>query len=181
MKNINKVIRHKIIEITICLLFIIVSFPMWEIFMKEEQFVLASTYAQSSLVSTEIINNQNYSFYPISDDVAMKYLVPMEVTLKSSSTYHSFFSLVMKVDKRSSLSFKSFKISVDQRIYWLKDLYLYEDSDFIYFLLSQGDIQNSNHQEIFKINLWLDSQALYPEYDATFLYQIINLENSLTV
>lgn len=177
MKNINAIIRHKIIEITLAFLIIIVSFPIWQIFGNNNMLKLASSYADSSVVFVDVLNYQNYQFYPMKDEIALKHLVPMNVTLNNETVLSSSYYLVLAVDKSSTLTYDKMKISIDNEVLLLKDLYLKEDSQNYYFFLSKGNLQATN-KNIF-VNLWIDSDAQKESLEQTFHYKFLNLDNAV--
>lgn len=179
MKNINSIIRHKIIEITIAFLIIIVSFPLWQIFGDNNILKLASSYANSSVVFVDVINMQNYKFYPMKDESAMKHLVPMKVTLNNETVLYSSYYLVLAVNKKSSLDYNILKISINDSIVFLKDLYLKEDSNNYYFYISEGNLQASNTSIL--VNLWIDSAKENDSLEQSFYYEFLNLDSVFSI
>ncbi len=180
MKYLNKLIRHKIIEITICLLIIVVSFPVWGLW-QNDNIVYAKTYDNTSYAYVNVSMYQNYEMYPMKDMEALKYLYPMKVTLEKSVVSSTHYTLVIRVSKNSNIDLSEIKLSINNQVYFLNELFYKEDDNYIYYLIDEGVLKELSKE--YYLNIWLDENATLTQQKKTFLYDIVNLElnTNLTV
>lgn len=173
MKYLNKLIRHKMIEITICLLIIVVSFPVWGLW-QNDNIAYAKSYDNTSYAYVNVSMYQNYEMYPMKDMEALKYLYPMKVTLEKSVVSSTHYALVMRVSKNSNIDLSEIKLSINNQVYFLNEHFYKEDDNYIYYLIDEGVLKELSKE--YYLNIWLDENATLTQQKKTFLYDIVNLE-----
>jgi len=171
MKNIQIIMRHKILEITLWLMLIIVSFPLWELW-REREITKVSLY-NNSYAYVSVNSYQNYSLYPMKDEVAMKHLFPMKVEVKRDTIETSKYTLVFRINKKTSVDLDYLKFSVNDQIYFFRDRFWKEDQTYSYYLIDEHVLDEVTM--VYYINIWLDS--LYSGSFETIDYDIVNGDN----
>ena len=173
MRTINKIIRRKIVEITICLAIIICSAGLWG-FWQNENIAYAKTYDTTSYAYVNVSQYQNYEMVPMKDQEALKYLYPMKVTLEKNIISETHYILAMRVAKSSNMDLSSIKLSIDNQVYFLQDRFYKEDNTYIYYLIDEGGLKEPTKE--YYLNIWLDENASKTHQKQMFRYDFINLE-----
>lgn len=173
MEYITRIIRRKIIEITVCCILIISSVPLWSLW-KNNNIVYAKTYDNTSYAYVTVSRYQKYEMVPMKDQEALKYLYPMKVTLAKNLISDTHYTLVLRVSKKSNINLSSIKYSINNQIYFLKERFYEEDDTYSYYLLEEGILKETKKE--YNLNIWLDYNTSTKEQQKLFLYDIINLE-----
>jgi hypothetical protein len=156
-KHINKLIISNVIEIIFVMAFIAITIPLWLSLHSSESLASASIYDDFTYTSLYVEDSKTLTMYPISDDVAIKYVNPYKITLVNDSLTLENYDLVLKIDKSSTMDYKGLKISINGNISYLKDLNLTEDDDNYIILLDNDDIVGETRD--YSVKLWLDENS----------------------
>lgn len=176
MKNINKIIHIKIMEIMMVVVFVIGSYFIWSSLNQSELFqLLENTSLPTSYAYIEVLNENQYNMYPIEDEEAMKNLMPNTIQMVNNTYFDTLYSLGIRVRKTSTLDYQNLKLSMQNKVSYLKDFYVAEDNIYYYFLLEEGNIQASTIS--YDIKIWLDVESNADVFGKTFEYEFVNLKN----
>ncbi|HIQ94414.1 TPA: hypothetical protein IAB29_04730 [Candidatus Ventrenecus stercoripullorum] len=173
MKYINRIIRRKIMEITICCILVISSVPLWNLW-QNDNIAYAKTYENTSYAYVTVSRYQKYEMVPMKDQEALRYLYPMKVTLTKTLISDTHYTLVIRVSKKSNIDLSSIKVSINNQIYFLQDRFYKEDASYNYYLIEEGVLKEP--EKDYSLNIWLDENATTEKQKKNFLYDIINLE-----
>ena len=174
MKNIDKIIYHKVIECVVFLAIIVVAYFAWSSLPKE-MLEIARIYDTTSLAYVTVDGYQDYKFYPMSDEASKNFLQPMLVTLRNETNILYPYHIVFRISKDSTLKDEYLKYSIGDEVYSLKDRFYQEDQLYRYYLIDDGDIIASN--KTYYMRLWLDESTPEEEIGKTLKYSLINLDN----
>ncbi|MBR1817317.1 MAG: hypothetical protein IJ772_00545 [Bacilli bacterium] len=174
MKNIDKIIYHKVIECVVFLAIIVVAYFAWSSLPKE-MLEIARIYDTTSLAYVTVDGYQDYKFYPMSDEASKNFLQPMLVTLRNETNILYPYHIVFRISKDSTLNDEYLKYSIGDEVYSLKDRFYQEDQLYRYYLIDDGDIIASN--KTYYMRLWLDESTPEEEIGKTLKYSLINLDN----
>lgn len=157
MKKIDKIIHLKLIEITIMLIIIIISFPLWKKLEQNEIMTTAALYDNARYTYIDVENYSNGPMFPIKDDEALNELKPTSLKLINETNTTEDFTIIMKVSKTSTLDYRCLNIAIDRQKKNLKNLYLFDDADSFYFSLKSDTIKGETKEYDFLI--WMDSST----------------------
>ena len=177
MKNIDLLIRRQIVEILVCFFTLMGSYVLWN-GMDNEYFAEAKIYDQTSLAYVTVQNYENYSFYPMNDEVALKHLQPMIVSVVNDTHIDSVYHLVFRVAKTSTLDPGTLHYSVDNEVFALQDHFYQEDDQYWYYLIDQGHMTGGSKEYV--VRIWLNKNMASEEFGHVLNYTIMNLDNILT-
>lgn len=154
IKNINKLIIKKIIEIVFVACFLFVSIFLWKNNITQ---ATIAAFQNSSYVNFNIENPIDYSMFPMTDKDALKNLNPCYITVSNETYTMEDYSLVFVVNKSSTLDYHFLHISVNDNVYSLNDLETLENEEEISFILVTDSIVGN--LETYAIRLWLNTMA----------------------
>ena len=157
MKNINKIIHWKIVEITLLISIIIVSFPIWKTLEKNEVLSIASSYSNVQFSHLEVSNYALGSMFPISNEQALKNIEPTSIKVINDTKTTEDYSLYIKVSKNSTLDYNCLNIALNNKIAALNEFILSEDEENYYFLLESNTIAGEIKEYSFM--LWMDEKT----------------------
>lgn len=157
VKDINKIIRRKVIEILFVLAFICGSAYLWQSEKTHELLNSIATFSNTSNLGLSIKNQINYSMYPMTDEKALEKLVPCTVIVSNGTYKTENYTLVLKLDKASTLDYKYLHISIDDTIYALSALKKEVTDNEIIFILDENSITAENKE--YNVRLWLNTLA----------------------
>lgn len=155
-KNINLAIIKKITEIIFVISFIFVSLPLWS---KLDKGVskIADGYDGISYTKLDMINNINYEMFPMSNDYALKNVEATILTVSNDTFTPENYELVLVLDKKSTLDFKLLKIAINDNIYSLKNLEMFEEDHNFIFNIASGNIMGET--KVYNVKFWIDENA----------------------
>lgn len=166
MKNIDKIIKMKVLEILFVVCILIIACTVWFYFRKSEAY--------------RLLNEKQPSSYAYIDTVhPSKVLLQAGETLSNSlrvvnDTYLDMpYSLGIQIAKNSSVNYSALNISFRNNVSNLDKYYYGEDDTFYYFLLEKGNLVATSIP--FEIFLWLDENTLVTQ--GSLRYDFVNLEN----
>ena len=157
VKDINKMIVRKVIEIVFVFAFILGSAQVWRSEKTQEMLNSIAVFSNASKLSLQVKNQINYSMYPMTDERAMEKLVPCTLTVKNETYSEENYTLVLKIDKSSTLDYNYLHISIDDTIYALNALEKEITNKEIVFILDRNSLL-ANQKE-YEIRLWLNTLA----------------------
>lgn len=154
IRDINKLIIKKEIEIAFVICFLIVSIFLWK--NNNTQSVIAA-FQDLSYTNLNIENSIDYSMFPMTDEDAMKNLNPCYITVSNDTYSLEDYTLVFVVNKSSTLDYHFLNISVNNEIYSLNDLETIESEEEVSFILARDSIVGD--METYVVRLWLNTMA----------------------
>ena len=156
MKDINKLIRHYVIEIIIAVAIVVVSYPVWQVFDKSEAASIAKSYAQMDYVYMDI--EKRVSSVDFEDQIAL---------INDTNTKRGY-KLVVNIDKEKVTD--DMIITINDNQIKAEDLKFDEDNDKYYYELTKGVIKGEHIDYTIR---YLNSDVDY--YDVE--YQLIENHN----
>lgn len=157
MKNLNKVIHWKLLEISVVLAFVIISFPLWQQLERKDYLTTAAFYNEAQYSYLEVTQYPYGSMIPVSDEDALKNIKPCKIQVVNNTKTKEDYTLVFKISKESTLDYHVLKIALNQSVSMLDEHYLLEDADHIYFALATDSIQGEKQD--YNFMLWMDQNT----------------------
>lgn len=157
IKDINKLIAKKVIEIVFVLGFVFFSAYLWRSKQAQSFFDSISTLQDLSYTNMKIENPIGYSMFPMSDAYAMQNLKPCSISVINGTYTTEYYTLVLKINKNSDLDYTYLNIGVNQEVFSLKDMDRKDDSDYFIFILDYGIIVGET--KAYEVRLWLNTLA----------------------
>ena len=157
VEDINRLILKKVVEIVFMVSFVFFATYLWR--GKHSQNMLAAMNSFHNLSYTDLIVTDpiDYSMYPMTDEYAMQYLKPCLIQVINETYTHENYTLVLKINKKSSLDYHFLNLGLNEKVYSLKDLESKDTNDEIVFILARDSIVGE--VKTYNIRLWLDSQT----------------------
>lgn len=157
MKIINKLIKKKCIEIMIAATIIIVSFPLWQSMDIGDYTATAAFYNEAQYTYLNITDNQINNLYPIKTDNAIKNLKKSKIEIINDTKTSEEYSLLLKIEKNSTLDYNVLNIALNDSVHPLKDLLIVEDANNYYFSLYTNSIVGK--KETLSFIMWMDEKT----------------------
>ena len=157
MKQINKLIYGKIIEISVLIAIILVSFPLWKKLDIKDYLSTAAFYEEAQYSYLEIENYPIDLMYPISTIYAIKNLQPTIIKVKNETLTQEDYTLTLKIAKDSSLDYNCLNISLNNKVKSLKETLISEDEENFYFSLASDTIIGEEKE--YKFLIWMDEKT----------------------
>ena len=166
MKNIDKIIKMKVLEILFVLCILVIACTVWLYFLNSDAY--------------RLLNEKQPNSYAYIDTIhPPKVLIQVGETLSNSlrvvnDTYLDMpYSLGVQIAKNSSVNYSSLNISFHNNVSKLNEYYYGEDDTFYYFLLEKGNLVATSIP--FEIFMWLDDSTSVTQ--GSLRYDFVNLEN----
>lgn len=156
MRNIDKIIHWKIIEISIMIAIITISFPLWKRLELKEIMTTAALYDNAKYTYLKIDDHATGPMFPLSDKEAFN-LTPSKIELINETNTSENVTILMKISKSSSLDFNCLNIAIDSQKKQLNDLYVMDDSDYFYFNI-KSDVTKAETKK-YNFLLWMDAST----------------------
>ena len=135
--------------------------------------IWSSTKKKSELYDIVKSDYVNFSdvIYRIDDEYASSKLQKNRIDVSNVIDDKVNFMLVLKIDKSSTIDINYLKYTLDDTISYVKDNYMYEDTQFSYYLLSSYllDIGDSR---IIDYLIWLDVNTPDEEISNSLYYAV---------
>ncbi len=157
VKDINKMVLRKVIEIIFVIVFIVGTSQIWRSEKTQEMLDSIALFSNTSNLSLQVKNQINYSMYPMTDEKAMEKLVPCILTVKNETYSQEEYTLVLKINKSSTLDYNYLHISINDTIYALNALTKEVTDNEIIFILDKDSLMAD--QKEYNIRLWLNTLA----------------------
>lgn len=177
IKEIDKLIRIKVLEIVFLVAFVMVSTSLWKSSSTEELFSMVSSFGNLSYTSIQIENPIQYEMFPMRNQDALKNVKPCVVLVSNDTYTEEEYMLVLKIDKSSTLDYHVLNISMGGEVFSLKDLPLLEETLNYYFVLDENKLKGDKRR--YEIQLWMDASA-GNEMQSKSLAMNFELMNSIT-
>ena len=151
----EKSAKYIIIRILIVVVLCIISIPLW--FSKGNSLsgVMALNIGNEA-VSLEI--DQFKSLIVIDDARALDIIEPRNITVTNNNSMTESIYLVFLVSKTSSVDYHYVRVSLDDKIYDISKLNMYEDADNYYFVLENINMEASSTLT-YKSRIWINDSA----------------------
>ncbi len=145
MKYIKALKRKKIIEICLWVLFVVVTFYLWDF---DGRFETAAYYTNNSLI--EVLDDPTYStiLYSLNDEMADNYLPDYHLTLVNNTYREEKYNVYLALSKNVEQSHIKIK---NDNINYLSNLFAYEDDEYYYYLLDSNVLQGSEKKYNFSL------------------------------
>lgn len=153
MKKINYLKKSLYKDIVFTILFVLVSIPIWLTFDVSE-LEEAKKYDNYNYVNYEFLNSPVHTLESVSDDYALRNIETSDLVVYNYTMADASYSLVLKIDKKSTASLNNIKLNVNFEISYLTDLPSYEDDDYYYYVIDSSRVQGSSQK--YALSMWND-------------------------
>ena len=155
MKYIKALKRRTIIEICGWLIFVGVSYFLWDF---DGFYETAAYYDSNSVI--EVLDDPTYStiLYALNDQDA-NYLNNYKLTLVNNTYREEKYNVYLAISKNIEQSHIKIK---NETLKYLKDIYSYEDEDYCYYLLDTNMLQGSEIKYNFSLYNDLNGENFIP-------------------
>ena len=155
MKYIKALKRRTIIEICGWLIFVGVSYFLWDF---DGFYETAAYYDSNSVI--EVLDDPTYStiLYALNDQDA-NYLNDYKLTLVNNTYREEKYNVYLAISKNIEQSHIKIK---NETLKYLKDIYSYEDEDYCYYLLDTNMLQGSEIKYNFSLYNDLNGENFIP-------------------
>ncbi len=161
---IKKLKRRKIMEICLWLLFVGVSYLLWDF---DGFYETAAYYDNNSLI--EVLDDPTYSkiLYALNDNDAESLLKDYRLRLVNNTYREEKYNIYIGISK--NIDQNHIKIKTDELKY-LNDMYSYEDNEYCYYLLDSNILQGEERDYNFSLYNDLNGENFQP-YDLKFFLE----------
>ena len=155
MKYIKALKRRTIIEICGWLIFVGVSYFLWDF---DGFYETAAYYDSNSVI--EVLDDPTYStiLYALNDQDA-NYLNDYKLTLVNNTYREEKYNVYLAISKNIEQSHIKIK---NETLKYLKEIYSYEDEDYCYYLLDTNMLQGSEIKYNFSLYNDLNGENFIP-------------------
>lgn len=155
MKYIKALKRRTIMEICGWLIFVGVSYFLWDF---DGFYETAAYYDNNSVI--EILDDPTYStiLYALNDQDA-NYLNDYKLTLVNNTYREEKYNVYLAISKNIEQSHIKIK---NETLKYLKEIYSYEDEDYCYYLLDTNMLQGSKIKYNFSLYNDLNGENFMP-------------------
>lgn len=129
------------------------------------------TYNSNIEISSKQDSNSKLAM--LSDSEAVSSLEEDIIQLENKLDYNTNYELYLQVTKQDNMN--NYKVKVNDNIYYLNDIYSYEDDNYIYYELLNNTINSKELQEISFI-IWIDDKSSIVSSNS-FTYNFLIKEN----
>lgn len=157
IKDINKLIIIKYLEIVFVLVFLFFSIFLWKARYSKEFFSSEFAFSNLNYTHLSIENPINYAMYPMHNEKALQNLKPCFITVINDTYTEESYLLTLKIDKSSTLDYQYLNLSIADNIYPLNTLERIEEKNNWYFILDQYVLKSE--QKTYEIRLWIDARG----------------------
>ncbi len=178
MKNINKIIHWKMIEITLLVSIILISIPLWKKLEIKEYLSTAAFFSKAKYTYLEVDDNQWTDMYPIQDEEALVNLKPTILSVKNETKTKENYTLILKISKSSTLDVKCLNIALNDQISPLKNHFMLEDQDNMFFKLDSSSIIGETKK--YNFLMWMDKSTGNEMQNKTLSY-IFELQEKVAI
>ena len=126
MNNIDKLIRHYVLEILFTIVIVVISIPVWNMFNKSDVSKLASSYA-----------TMDYLYLNVAKSVSSNGVTDV-VSISNDTNTLRGYNLVLKT-KKDNINNDS-TLVINNKKYSLNDLEHTNDKEYIYYNIKAGNL-----------------------------------------
>ena len=169
MKKYNKIRMSLYKDIFITILLIIVSIPIWLSFDVSE-LQIAKNNINQKYINYEFLNSPKYTLASVSDEYALTNIETQDLVVYNYTMANASYSLVLKIDKKSTAIIDDIKLNVNHDVNYLKDFDYYEDSDYYFYIIDSDSIQGTS--QVYTLSMWNDeknTQSINKTFDYEFI------------
>ena len=171
MKRINRLRVSLYKDILFTLILVLISIPIWLSFNIRE-LEDAKKYDNYNYINYEYLNNPKHEIVSASDDYALRNIETQDLIVYNYTKADANYSLVLKIDKLSTLVIDDIKLNVNYTISYLKDFKYYEDNDYYYYIIDSDHLKGDSQKYI--LSMWNDKKEVL-DSNNTFNYEFIIL------
>lgn len=176
--NSSKEIKTLIRKIILTTIFTIVITVIWSNISNTKAMQTKNYLAiNNALTVTHNINNDY--LYPMQDKEAITKLTKNIITVKNNNNTKTNYSLLLRIEKSSTLDLNVLKYEFNGEIGTLNNLYK-EDTLYYYYNLSDLNINENGTSESTFI-MWINEDAANIAQNKTLSYKIIATDNNALV
>lgn len=157
VKDINKLIITKVVEIVFVVGFVFLASYLWRSKNAQEFFSSIASFSNLYYTNFTIENPIDYSMFPMLDEDAMQNLKPCTIKVMNETYTSENYILVLKIDKSSTMDYHYLHIGVNEKIYSLSNLEQTEELGNYVFTLAKDTIVGSTKN--YEIRVWLNTLA----------------------
>ena len=171
MKRINRLRVSLYKDILFTIILVLISIPIWLSFNISE-LEDAKKYDNYNYINYEYLNNPKHEIVSVSDDYALRNIETQDLIVYNYTKADANYSLVLKIDKLSTLVIDDIKLNVNYDINYLKDFKYYEDNDYYYYIIDSDHLKGDSQKYI--LSMWNDKKEAL-DSNNTFNYEFIIL------
>ena len=171
MERIRKLKVSLYKDILLTIIVVLISIPIWLSFNISE-LEDAKKYDNYNYINYEYLNNPKHEIVSVSDDYALRNIETQDLIVYNYTKADANYSLVLKIDKLSTLVIDDIKLNVNYDINYLKDFKYYEDNDYYYYIIDSDHLKGDSQKYI--LSMWNDKKEAL-DSNNTFNYEFIIL------
>ena len=169
MKRIDRLIRSLYKEIFLTIIMVLISIPIWLSFDIDE-LIESNKYDNYNYVNYEFLNTPSYTLASVSDEYALKNIETQDLVVYNYTKADAPYSLVLKIDKSSTVVIDSIKLNVNSNINYLKDFASYEDNNYYYYVLDTDHLQGTSQK--YALSMWNEKDSIQ-DNNSYFNYEFV--------
>ena len=171
MKRINRLRVSLYKDILFTIILVLISIPIWLSFNISE-LEDAKKYDNYNYINYEFLNNPKREIVSVSDDYALRNIETQDLIVYNYTKVDANYSLVLKIDKLSTIAVDDIKLNVNYNINYLKNFKYYEDNDYYYYIIDSDHLKGDSQKYI--LSMWNDKKETLGSNN-TFNYEFIIL------
>lgn len=157
MKNIDKLIHWKLFEITLLVVVIVLSFPIWKQLSIDDSLATAASYNNVQYTHLDIKEYPKSLMFPVNNKYALENLKKTKIKIINDTKIIEEYTLLLKISKTSSLDYHCLNVAINQNALPLEKYYFTEDTNNYYFALAKDSIiaETKNYDFL----MWMDEKT----------------------
>jgi len=157
MKKIEKVIHWKILEISIMISVIILSYPLWQQLDINDYMATAAFYNEAKFTYVKVENYPQGPMFPINNQEAIKNLKRTTLKVINDTKTKEDYTLLLRIEKTSTLDFHCLNVIINDQVNSLEQLLLMDDLENYYFVLASDSL--IGNQKDYAFAMWMDENT----------------------
>ena len=159
-----------ILEILILSLFLIFSYFHWDnLEINKYANIVKNSEKMNSLQAYEEENISNGILLPLNDEKALEVLKPGLIRVENAIEESKKYEIIFCIDNESTLDYQYLSISIDNKIYKLKEVEKLSDETFTYLIIDKYEVTTENKH---KISIWLNEDVALETVGKSIKYYI---------
>lgn len=147
----EKSVSRIVVSIIITLILVVISIPLWNYSSGKKGALLVDSYEDLSIAVTI---GEFKELLIVEDNRALDLIDTTKLSLRNRNDFSKDCELLMLVNKDSTIDYSYVRVAVEDKIFKLKDLDMYEDNDNYYFVIGNYDIDAYSNIEV-NVRIWL--------------------------
>lgn len=157
MKIINREIFRISIELISLICLIVFTYFWWSKLNITQYADFVKQGSKPSLELKLIQRIENYNLFPLSDELAIENIMPGIIRVENYTSVAKNYNLIFMIDKNdTTLDYNIIKVSINDEIYYLKDIDREEDMEVVYFIFNEDTVKDYKD---YQIRIWMDEEA----------------------